>query len=212
MADTKEKTFKLTRLLLVRHGNTADEETGRVYKGSLDIPLSDKGRDRMRKAAAFLSSFTIDKVYTSTLSRSVESGRIVAGPHGLDIEMTPALNEVSFGDWEGLSFDQIRQRYRREQELWLEDPGNHPPPGGESFCDAQARGMGRLQQIIDEHEGQTIAVVGHGGMLRIMIFSLLDLKLTKLFRFAQDYGAVNIVDIYDGDIHPILSLLNYTQY
>jgi broad specificity phosphatase PhoE len=211
MADTKEKMFERTRLLLVRHGNTADEETGRIYKGSLDIPLSGEGRDRMRKAAGFLSAFTIDKVYTSTLSRSVESGRIVAGPHGLDIEMAPAFNEVSFGDWEGLNFDQIRQQYRNEQELWLEDPGNHPPPGGESFYDAQVRGMDRLRAVIDEHRGQTIALVGHGGMLRIMIFSLLDLKLTQLFRFAQDYGAINIVDLY-GDIHPILSLLNYTQY
>ncbi len=212
MADTKEKQFQRTRLLLVRHGNTADEETGRVYKGSLDIPLSDKGRERMRRAAAFLSSFTIDKVYTSTLSRSVESGRIVGAPHGLDIETAPELNEVHFGDWEGLNFEQIRQRYRREQELWLEDPGNHPPPGGESFHDAQARGMGRLRAIIDGHRGRTVAVVAHGGMLRIMIFSLLDLKLKQLFRFAQDYGAINIVDLYDGDIHPILSLLNYTQY
>jgi alpha-ribazole phosphatase len=211
MADTKEKRFERTRLILVRHGNTADEETGRIYKGSLDIPLSDRGRERMRRAAGFLAPFTIDKVYTSTLSRSVESGRIVAEPHGLEIAMDPAFNEVHFGDWEGLNFDQIRQQYGREQELWLEDPGNHPPPGGESFYDAEARGMGRLRQIVEEHKGQTVAVVAHGGILRVMIFSLLDLKLTQLFRFAQDYGAINIVDLY-GDIHPILSLLNYTQY
>ncbi len=201
----------MTRLLLIRHGNTVDEETEKVYKGRTDIPLSRTGVSRMEKAAAFLTAFTIDRVFTSTLSRSVESGRIVAHPQRLEIEVDPAFDEVSFGVWEGLTFDEIRQRYPREHALWIEDPGAYPPPEGESFETARKRSMERLTGIIEECRGQTVALVAHAGIMRIMIFSLLNMKLSHLFRIGQDYGAINIVDFWeDGNL--TLNLLNFTYY
>jgi broad specificity phosphatase PhoE len=201
----------MTRLFLIRHGNTVDEETKRVYKGRLDIPLSRAGVARMEKAAAFLTAFAVSRVFTSTLSRSVESGRIVAHAQGLDVEMDPAFDEVAFGVWEGLSFTEIGQRYPEELERWIEDPGAHPPPGGESFVEARKRSMARLKKIVGESEGKTIAVVAHAGIIRIMLFSLLDFRLTRLFRLGQDYGCINIVDIYeDGNLS--LNLLNFTHY
>ena len=201
----------MTRLYLIRHGNTLDEETKKVYKGRLDIPLSRAGVARMEKAAAFLSDFRMDRIFTSTLSRSVESGRLVAGAQGLDIEKDPAFDEVAFGVWEGLSFTEIKERYPDELGRWLEDPGSHPPPRGESFDEAEKRSMTRLREIIAEGEGKTIAVVAHAGIIRIMLFSLLGFRLTRLFRLGQDYGCINIVDIYeDGNVS--LNLLNFTYY
>ncbi len=94
----------MTRLFLVRHGNTIDEESKKIYKGRLDVPLSRAGLERMERAGAFLASFKIDRVYTSTLSRSIDSGHAVARALGLDIEIEPAFDEVDFGLWEGLSF------------------------------------------------------------------------------------------------------------
>jgi alpha-ribazole phosphatase len=201
----------VTRLFLIRHGNTIDEETKKIYKGSIDIPLSQAGINKIRKAAAFMSAFSLDKIYTSTLSRSIESGRIIAEAQKMTFQMLPSFNEVNFGVWEGLSFEEIKQQYPREFSLWIEDPGTHPPPGGESFRSARKRSMAEVKRIVAAHEGQTIAVVAHAGILRIMIFSLLRMRLSRLFRIAQDYGCINIVDIYE-DGNSVVNLLNFTHY
>ncbi len=201
----------MTKLFLIRHGNTIDEETKPVYKGRIDIPLSEAGISRMQGAAAFLSAFKLDRVYTSTLSRSIESGRIIAKKQGLDFEPSPAFDELAFGAWEGLSFNEIKERYPEELRLWLADPGKNPPPQGERFQAARARSIGRLKKIIAEHKGENIGIVAHGGVLRIMIFSLLDMRLRRLFRVGQGYGAINIINVFtDGYI--AADLLNFTYY
>jgi alpha-ribazole phosphatase len=201
----------MTRLFLIRHGNTLDEETRKVYKGRIDIPLSQMGLARMERAGTFLAGFPINRVFTSTLSRSIESGRLVAAPQSLEIEIEPAFDEVSFGVWEGLTFDEIRTRYPVEHAQWIEDPGTHPPPAGESFDAAQKRSMDRLREILGECREQTVAVVAHAGILRIMIFSILNMKLSRLFRIGQDYGAISIVDFWD-DGNLSMNLLNFTYY
>jgi len=201
----------MTRLFLIRHGNTVDEESKKVYKGRLDIPLSRTGVERMERAGGFLASFKIDRVYTSSLSRSIESGRIVARALSLDVQIDPAFDEVDFGLWEGLSFLEIRERYPKELGLWMEDPGAHPPPQGESFRHARKRSMEGLRRIVKDSRESTIAIVAHAGILRSMIFSLLNLRLARLFRLGQDYGCINIVDIYD-DGAASLNLLNFTYY
>jgi broad specificity phosphatase PhoE len=201
----------MTRLFLIRHGNTIDEETKPVYKGRIDIPLSAAGVNRIRGAAAFLSAFKLDRLYTSTLSRSIESGRIIAKAQGLECESTPAFDELAFGVWEGLSFNEIKEQYPEELRLWLADPGIYPPPEGEPFRAARTRSMRGLKKIIAEHRGKNIGIVAHAGILRIMIFSLLDLRLHRIFRLGQEYGAINIMNIYD-DGHTVADLLNFTYY
>jgi alpha-ribazole phosphatase len=201
----------MTRLFLIRHGNTLDEETTKVYKGKIDIPLSRAGIARMEKAGVFLVSFPIDRVFTSTLSRSIESGELIAKPQKLTIETESAFDEVGFGVWEGLTFDEIRERYPEEHARWVEDPSAYPPPQGESFETARKRSMDRLGKIIEECRGQTIAVVAHAGIMRIMIFSLLNMRLSRLFRIGQDYGAINIIDFRDDD-NLSVNLLNFTYY
>jgi alpha-ribazole phosphatase len=200
-----------TRLFLLRHGDTVDEETKKVFKGSLDIPLSERGRARIRKAGAFLSRFPIEHIYTSALSRCIESGSIIAGPHGLATKASPGLNELCFGAWEGMSFDEIGARYPEEFQRWLSDPEIHSPPEGETLREAHMRITSAFDAIIHAHRGQTLGIVAHGGVLRILLCSLLDLKLSLLFRLGQDYGGVSIIDIYE-DNNVVVKLLNFTFY
>ena len=201
----------MTRLFLIRHGNTVDEETKQVYKGSTDIPLSRTGVLRMHGAAAFLSAFALDRLYTSTLSRSIDSGRIIAAAQGIGAEAAAAFDEVSFGAWEGLGSDEIREHYPEELRLWLKDPATNTPPGGESFESARKRSMQRLRKIIAEHPGKQIAIVAHAGILRIMIFALLGMSLRRLFRIGQGYGCINIINIYEDGL-AAADLLNFTYY
>jgi alpha-ribazole phosphatase len=198
-----------TRLFLIRHGDTVDEETKKVYKGSIDIPLSNKGIARMEKVAAFLSRYTLDILYTSTLSRSTESARIIGKPHNLGVNRESAFNELGFGRWEGLSFSEIKVGYPELFPLWLKNPVFYTPPGGERLLDAQERIMTGLYRIIETERGRNVAIVCHAGTLKIIISTLLALDLSGMYRLAQDYGCVDIIDIYE-DNNALIKLLNYT--
>jgi len=198
-----------TRIFLIRHGETVDEEVKKVYKGTLDIPLSEKGILTMRRVADFLSQYRIDFIYTSALSRSVESGRIVAGARKLRIKKTASLNEIHFGSWEGLSFDEISARYPKEFRLWLKNPVKYTPPCGETLLNAQKRIVQQFYEIVQRHKNAVIALIVHAGVLRIIISSLLSLKLSNMFAFSQDYGCIDIVDIYENN-KAVVKLLNFT--
>ncbi len=198
----------MTRLFLIRHGETSDLETKKIYKGRLDVPLSERGRERIARVSSYLSDYPIQHVYTSTLSRAIESGTIIARPHGLEIKSTPALNEISFGSWEGLSFDEISEQYPNELDLWMKDPEVHSPPEGEPLPQAQKRIMESITSIHEAHEKDIVAIVAHGGMLRIAICSLLHVKLSNIFKIEQSHGCINIVDLH-GNGNVTVQLLNF---
>jgi broad specificity phosphatase PhoE len=198
-----------TRLFLIRHGDTVDEETIKVYKGSIDIPLSNKGIARMLKVAAFLSRYRLDVLYASTLSRSLESAGIIGKPHNLDANIESAFDELGFGKWEGLSFSEINEKYTELFPLWLKHPVFYTPPGGERLLDAQERIMSGLYKIAEAERGRNVAIVCHAGTLKIIISTLLGIDLSDMHRLAQDYGCVNMIDMYE-DNNALIKLLNYT--
>lgn len=200
-----------TRLFLIRHGDTIDEETKKVFKGSKDIPLSYKGKARLRKASQFLTRFNFDHIYTSALSRCIESGKIIAEPHNLETEVVAAFNEIHFGIWEGRSFEEIDEENPTEFRRWVKNPDIHTPPQGEPLIEAQKRCVSAFNETVNRHRGQNIAIVAHAGIIRLILASILDMKLSTIFNVGQDYGCINIVDIYKDDIF-VIKLLNFTMY
>jgi len=201
----------LTRLFLIRHGDTIDEESKRVFKGTADIPLSEKGVERLKKASAFLSRFDFDFIYTSALSRCIESGKIIAKPHKMETKVAKAFNEIHFGVWEGRSFDEVQEEYPIEFWKWRKNPDIHTPPEGESLVEAQQRSITNFNKMVKKHRGQNIVIVSHAGILRLIISAILDLKLSLLFSIAQDYGCINIINVYKDDL-AVIKLLNFTMY
>jgi len=163
----------------------------------------------MEKVASFLSGYTLDVLYASALSRSIESARIIGSPHNLDVKKESGFNELGFGEWEGLSFNEINEGYPELFPLWLKDPVFYTPPYGERLLDAQERIMSGLYKIIETQRGRNVAIVSHSGTLRIIICTLLALDLSNMYKLAQDYGCVDIVDIYDNN-KAIIRLLNHT--
>lgn len=201
----------MTRVFLIRHGETQDEETGRVFKGTTDIPLSTKGVSRMKKAGEFLASFKLDAVYTSALSRCKDSGTFVASHHGLGIQVEPQLNEINFGRWEGQTFEEIKKSYPGELRAWLGDLENEAPPEGETLPDAQKRVVRAFEGIVERHNGENCAIVAHAGTLRLILCHLLELRLSNMFKIGQDYGCINIVD-FRRNLSPLVSLINFALY
>jgi len=193
------------RVFLIRHGDTVDENGKKIYKGWLDIPLSKEGRERIKVTSCILSRYSIDAVYASDLSRAVESANIIASCYGLSVNIIKGLREINLGKWEGLSFD---EQYHDGFKRWLEDPLSYTPPNGEPLYEASERVLMALKDIINEKIQNSIAIVTHAGVIRIIIAEILGIKPSYMYRIAQDYGCINIIDIYDN-LYPVLKLINY---
>lgn len=148
----------------------------------------------------------LDVVYCSDLSRAVKSAEIIAEPYVLTPVKIPALRERSFGAWEGMTFSEIKERFPGEFEAWADNPVAHSPVGGESTLEMKDRVVKALNEILNRHTGENIAVVAHGGVNRILICDILGVPLENIFRIEQDYGAVNVIEFWNR--YPVVKLLN----
>jgi alpha-ribazole phosphatase len=195
----------MTRLWLVRHGEPAEETRHRCY-GSLDVGLSGKGRAQMAQVAQYLESESVAAIYSSPRARALESARILTHVHPCSLEMVADLREIDFGDFEGLPYDEIAARYPDLYRQWMETPTEVRFPNGESFCEMRTRVLRAFEAIRREREGQTVVIVSHGGVNRILIAWALQMPDHCLFRLAQDHAALNLLTLIDET--PCVQLLN----
>ncbi|SMD06055.1 alpha-ribazole phosphatase [Sporomusa malonica] len=199
----------MTRLIVVRHGQTL-WNLERKYQGHSDIALNDKGLRQAEAVAARLSEETIDAVYASDLSRAFKTAECIAAKHGLKVNLVPELREIKFGDWEGLTYEQISDRWPGLLgKLWT-TPDELEIPGGETFHQLKERAYAAIKKIVDAHPEQTVIVVAHGGTIGTILCAMLDIHLNHVWSIKQDNTAVNIIDYYDG--RPTLSLINCSRH
>jgi broad specificity phosphatase PhoE len=220
----------VTTLYLIRHGETQGSDTKR-YKGSIDVPLSEKGMEQMRQTSAFISATVrqcdsatdklpnyltaelphfrtpgLSAVYCSPLIRALKSAEIVAELHGVKPIAMPDLRERSFGIWEGMSFDEIKDKHPIEFEAWAGNPLKYSPIGGESTIEVRDRVVIALDNILSNHNEERIAIVAHGGVNRIILCHIMGIPLENIFRIEQDYAAVNIIEFWEK--YPVVKLIN----
>ncbi len=156
-----------TRLLLIRHGETAWNAEHRI-QGQLDIPLSPRGIWQAARLAECLNDEPIDAMYSSAQSRAWLTAAPLAARHGLDIVAEPRLRERSFGIFEGLTLDEIAERYPAEFRKWRERDLAWRPEGGETGQQLIDRVMAAIADIDVRHRGETVALVSHGGVLDVV--------------------------------------------
>ncbi|MFZ3171430.1 MAG: alpha-ribazole phosphatase [Carboxydocellales bacterium] len=195
----------MTRILLIRHGETIWNNEMR-YQGHSDIPLSDEGREQAKKLSARLAGEEIDHFYASDLSRAYETAEIIAAPHHKTVQKMELLRETMFGAWEGLKFTEIQERFPEVWAKWRDDPRSTVLPEGESLDSVYERVNSAINQIRERHPKETVVVVGHGGIIRLILYAALDLDIKYIWRIRQDNTALNIIDYY-GE-RAILSLVN----
>jgi alpha-ribazole phosphatase len=196
-----------TRIWLVRHGEPAGVR-GRCY-GKLDIGLSAAGRAQMEHTAEYLKAESFEVIYASPRARTMESAHIVSGFHDCECREDAGLCEIDFGDFEGLAYDEIAARYSAIYQQWMESPTEVQFPHGESFAVMRARVLRAFETIRRRHEGRTVAIVTHGGMIRIVLAWALEMPDRCLFRLAQDYAAMNLLAWVDGV--PIVQRMNVVR-
>ena len=184
------------RVLLVRHGAASITPAG-AYIGQRDVGLSDQGRQQIVRLATMLADASVDAVYASDLQRSRESALLLATRFGLQVECTAALREIALGKWEGLTPAQIATRDPADFARYQQDPANFRVAGGESFQDVADRVIPFFIQMLARNNGQTVLVVAHGGVNRVLLCHLLGLPLSAMRRFDQACGCLNCIDLYD---------------
>jgi len=183
-----------TRIYLVRHGATELTAEDR-FAGSTEATLSEEGCRQVTALAERLRCDPLDAVYTSPMGRTLETARIIAGPHGLEPLITTGLREIDYGHWEGKTRDEIETSYPDEYEAWQEDPLTSAPAGGESGIQLLARALPVMREIVQQHARRSVLVVSHKGTNRLLISSLLGFDARGYRdRLDQSPAALNILD------------------
>lgn len=195
------------RIILIRHGEPEIFARGRCY-GKLDVGLSDAGKQQIQTANLFLQQFEVNRIYTSPRIRATESAQIIAAKFDLSIEPRQAFAEIDFGDFEGLEYREVERRFPALYHQWMTNPTTVQFPNGESFAQMQTRVLSEINSLRQRHQNETVAVVSHGGVNRIVLAHNLQIENQHIFRLAQDFAGVNVIDFYDE--FPIVKTLNRT--
>eukprot|EP01136_Pigoraptor_vietnamica_P045461 Opistho-1_new@23444 len=158
----------LTRLIAVRHGETAWNVDTRI-QGHLDIGLNATGLWQAQRAGQALADEPIAAVYASDLSRAWQTAQAIAEPHGLEVQPDLGLRERAFGRFEGMSFAEIEATLPEDARRWRErDPEFEPEGGGESLLTFRDRVTGTASAIAARHPGQLVVLVAHGGVMDVL--------------------------------------------
>ena len=200
-----------TRVFLIRHGATVLTAEDR-FAGATDVELSEEGREQARLLGERLSTEEVAAVYASPLGRTVETARIIAAPHRLEVEKRDGLREISHGRWEQMTRREVEEKFPEEAAAWEEDPYTFAPLGGESGLAVTARALPVLLEIVRTHRGANVIVVSHKATIRLLLSSLLGFD-PRRYRdnLDQSPAALNIVDFRDA-AHARLTLFNSTSH
>ncbi|MDI3317354.1 MAG: histidine phosphatase family protein [Bacillota bacterium] len=193
------------RLILVRHGETVYNRSGR-YQGHTDVPLSEEGRRQAVAVAERLAGLAVAAVWSSDLSRARETAETIARPHRLEVRVDPDLREMSFGAWEGLTREEIEARYGEDWRLYVEDATRHAPTGGETLAQLETRAAGALRRALADlepprEEGErgrrrgALLLVSHGGTIKVIASHLMGWNLHQRYRLVLDNTSVSVLDV-----------------
>lgn len=196
------------RLIIVRHGEPVEWAHGKCY-GKLDVSLSARGGEQVEQSALWLAGWPLAAIYTSPRRRAIESAEIIAAKHALDVHVEEGFCEIDFGEFEGLTYDEVAARYPQEYQAWMERPTEVTFPGGESFTSMRERVVRAAVRVRRVHAGESVVIVTHGGVGRIILIEALRMNPSDIFRLGISYAGVSVVDYYPD--YPVVRVINRTN-
>lgn len=199
----------MTTILLIRHGQTSWNAAGR-WQGHTDVPLNEVGREQARLLAGRLASWPLEALYSSDLKRAAETAAIVGDALGLDPVQEPVWRERHGGVFQGLTGEEIAEEH---PEAWAAlQRGFVAPPGGESSEALHERATAAFEQLLEQHRGEVVAVVSHGGTMRTLIAHVLQLPPGRDPRISvRGNTGITVIEKEEGR-PPILVRLNDTGH
>lgn len=195
----------MARLLLVRHGETSQNSSLR-YWGRSDVPLGDDGERQAERLRERLKGERLDFAYSSPLKRAAVTAVHILSDRHMDLTLHSDLREIDFGEMEGLTFDEVNQRYPDVARMWMERSAALAYPGGESIANLEKR-VSNFKGYLGKHiTDETVLIVAHSGVLRTLVCQLLNLGLECHWQFRLDLASLTIIETYPQ--YAILTLLN----
>ena len=199
----------MTRLLLVRHGGTTWNDEAR-YQGQADVPLSQRGCVEAERLAEQLVGEPIAAIYASDLARARDTAQVVANRLGKPLTLEPRLREANLGEWQGLTYAEVRRRYFRDTDPLPAYFVDTPPLGGECLRQLQARVMSAIERIATQHANESVLLVTHGGCLKVLLCTWLGIELSSYWQLRFDSTSISEVSLYP--MGAIMSRLNDTAH
>jgi broad specificity phosphatase PhoE len=188
----------MTKILLVRHGHVEGISPER-FRGRADLSLTAEGvRQAEATALRIRRTWKVSRLYSSPLSRCLATATPIGKLFGLTAIAMEGLSDIDYGDWQGLTPDEVRARWTDQLMLWYERPDWAVIPKGETLQELLCRATGVLREMIRQHPDETVAVVGHDSVNRVLLLHVLDLPLSRYWRIQQHPCAINEIDFVAG--------------
>jgi broad specificity phosphatase PhoE len=192
--------WAVTKLLLTRHGHVEGIKPAR-FRGRAELALTPTGLAQADAVARRISrQWKPAAVYTSTLQRCVVTGARIAAACGVSSSGLDGLTDIDYGTWQMRTHDEVEVESPDAYRLWYEVPHLMRFPGGESLQDVVARTSDAVRTVLARHPGQSVVMVGHDSVNRIILLQLLDQPLSAYWKLAQDTCTLNEVDIDGGTV------------
>lgn len=191
-------------LFLIRHGHTVVADRGEIA-GHADVPLSKRGEAQVKALRESNDSLSVDAYHSSDLTRAIQSAELLGAE---PIVVDARLRELNFGDWEGMTWDQVQQQYPDVLQHWSENWVERSPPGGESLSDLAERTASWLNDITSNSIDKSILVTAHAGSIKTLICQSLHLPLHHAMSFAVDHARVVKINLVAADQAGSLQCLN----
>ncbi|MBW1716400.1 MAG: histidine phosphatase family protein [Deltaproteobacteria bacterium] len=184
-----------TTVFLIRHGETEWSDQKR-YCGFTDIELNEKGRWQARRLATRLQEEKIHRIYSSDMKRTLQCAKIVFKHK--PVEGLFHLREMNFGVFEGLTYQDIMEKYPLVYRNWLENPLDTAIPQGESLHSLAARVGTGLREILSQNSNKAVAVFTHGGPIRVILTDILKVDLKEIWRIEPRIASLSILEFAKG--------------
>jgi broad specificity phosphatase PhoE len=185
------------RLFVVRHGETAWSRERR-FAGARDIPLDPEGLRQCEAVARALAPQVVAAVYASPLERARASAEVIAKPHRLPVETDPAFSEMAFGEWEGLTREEVAARFPAAYEEWRHAPHLLRIAGGETLAEVAERARGAVQELAAAHTGEMIVLVTHAIVTRLIVLDALGLGPERLWTVDATPAGITEIEYEPG--------------
>ena len=184
-------------IYLLRHGETEYGKEKR-YLGHTDCKLSKDGKDQAKYLASIFEKhrIVIDSIFSSDLKRCKNTVNIVFPER--KVTFLEQLREINMGEWDGLTFDEVKNKYAEDYKNRGENIAEFTPKNGESFSQCQKRAITVFKYIINSTKGN-IVICSHAGFIRTLLCSLLNIDLTDMFDIKQNYGCINIITFKENN-------------
>jgi broad specificity phosphatase PhoE len=186
----------MTRVYLVRHGQTEWNRELR-FRGRVDIQLNENGHKQASAITDTLKDKGINAIYTSPLRRSIETARPAAVVFQIEPTIVQGLIDINYGEWEGLAYDEVRQRYADLYLQWEKRPDLVAFPMGESLDDVRKRAFSAFTEIVEKNRGKSILIIPHRVINKVLLCALLGLSNASFWRIRQDTGCINVIEYSD---------------